>query len=61
MNSLNQVIYIKYKEKESSAWIKTEEKIAEITTIKERSIDITEGVGEEHIYESPKRVASRAL
>ena len=34
--------------------MKAQIKIAEITTIEEKRIDMTEGVGEEFIYESPK-------
>ena len=38
---------------------KDEEKIVEITTVEERKIDMTEGVGEEHIYESLKKRARK--
>ena len=42
---LNQIFYIKYKEKK-----------AEITTVEERIIDMMEGVGEENIYKSLKNI-----
>ena len=58
--SQNQIIYIKYKEEENLKKtllsIKDEEKIAEITTIEERRIDMVERVGEEHIYENLKSI-----
>ena len=57
-NFLNQIIYIKYKEednvKKALLGMKAQENIAAKTTIEERIIDMTKGVGEEHIYESPK-------
>ena len=59
-DSQNQIIYIKYKEEENLKKtllsIKDEEKIAEITTIEERRIDMVERVGEEHIYENLKSI-----
>ena len=36
--------------------IKAQEKIAEITPIEERKIDMMEGVGEEHIYKTSKYI-----
>ena len=58
-NFLNQIIYIKYKEednvKKALLGMKTQENIAAKTTIEERIIDMTKGVGEEHIYEKKHR------
>ena len=51
-DTLNQTIYIKYKE--SITWDESPGKIVQITTIEEKKIDMIEGIGEEHIYESPK-------
>ena len=36
--------------------MKTQEKIEEITMMEEWWIDMSEGVGEEQIYESPKHI-----
>ena len=53
---MNQIIYIKYKEenvKKALLGMKAREK-KEITTIEKRRIYMTEGIGEDHTYESPK-------
>ena len=59
-DSLNQIIYIKYKEeknmKKALLLMKVQEKVAQKTTIEERRIFIIEGVSEEHIYERLKNI-----
>ena len=41
--------------------MKSQENIDEIITIEERRMDMMEGVGKEHIYESPKNIESHPI
>ena len=57
-DSPNQIIYIKYKEEENIKKVllamKDEGKIAEITTIEEKRINMMEVVGEKHTKKKQK-------
>ena len=58
-DSPNQSIFIKYNKEENMKALdrmKDEVKIVEITTIKERKIDVMDGVGEKQYRESPKNM-----